>query len=90
MALATSIRIEFVQEMPLSLNHYIDDQVPTLIVLDDRMFRVTSSKAVAELFTDGSSHRNLSVVVDCKRVHWAHPLSRTKLYNILVYIFASV
>ena len=63
MALATSIRIEFVQEMPLSLNHYIDDQVPTLIVLDDRMFRVTSSKAVAELFTDGSSHRNLSVVV---------------------------
>lgn len=36
---------------------------PELIIIDDLMFESTNSRVISELFTKGSHHRNLSVIL---------------------------
>ena len=48
---------------------------PTLIVLDDLMDSVYSTKVI-ELFTKGSYHRNISVVLTTQNVFHEGPSSR--------------
>jgi len=51
------------------------ENVPTLIVLDDLMDSVYSTK-VSQIFTKGSHHRNISLVLITQNVFHQRPLSR--------------
>jgi hypothetical protein len=57
--------VEFVQGIPIDLekDSYIDPSVRNMIVLDDLMATAAKDPRVTDLFTEGSHHRNLSVIV---------------------------
>ena len=53
--------IKFVEDLPEHIDDYIDKSKPNLIVLDDLMHE--TDRRVAQLFTKGSHHKNLSVIL---------------------------
>ena len=57
-------RIEFVNGIPDNLNdqHYIDVSKRNILVFDDMMTEAKCDQRIADLFTKGSHHRNISVV----------------------------
>ena len=57
-------RIEFVKGIPDHLNnqHYINVDKRNLLVFDDLMTEAKCDQKIADLFTKGSHHRNISVV----------------------------
>ena len=57
--------VEFEQGIPLDLesDSYFDPNVRNMIVLDDLMSTASKDPKINDLFTEGSHHRNLSVVV---------------------------
>ena len=57
-------RIEFVNGIPDHLNdqHYINVGKRNLLVFDDLMTEAKRDQRIADLFTKGSHHRNISVV----------------------------
>ena len=57
-------RIEFVNGIPDHLNdqHYIDVSKRNVLVFDDLMTEAKCDQRIADLFTKGSHHRNISVV----------------------------
>ena len=57
-------RIEFVNGIPDHLNdqHYIDVSKRNVLVFDDLMTEAKCDHRIADLFTKGSHHRNISVV----------------------------
>ena len=58
-------KVEFEQGIPLDLekDSYIDPSVRNMIVLDDLMSTAAKDPRITDLFTEGSHHINLSVVV---------------------------
>ena len=56
--------IEFMQGVPrhLDTDHFFDKTKTNLIIMDDLMASTANNAAVADLFTEGSHHRNLSVI----------------------------
>jgi len=56
--------VEFIQGIPPNIKRddFFDARHPTLFVIDDLMKDATQSADVCELFTEGSHHRNLSVI----------------------------
>lgn len=56
--------LEFIEGIPTNLDDdkFLDCSVNNIIILDDLMSSVASDKTIAELFTEGSHHRNLSVI----------------------------
>ena len=56
--------IEFNQGIPEDIDEpdYLDVSQCNLIVLDDLMAQSGKDKRIADLFTKGSHHRNLSVI----------------------------
>ena len=57
-------RIEFVKGIPDHLNdhHYIDVSKRNVLVFDDLMTEVKCDQRIANMYTKGSHHRNISVV----------------------------
>ena len=57
--------VEFEQGIPLDLekDSYLDPTVRNMIVVDDLMTIASKHPRITDLFTEGSHHRNLSVVV---------------------------
>ena len=55
--------VNFIQGLPENLLNKFDGVNPEWIIIDDLMSETTNSKVVSELFTKGSHHRNLSVIV---------------------------
>jgi hypothetical protein len=57
-------QVEFVRGIPYDLdgNHYFDPRIRNVIVLDDLMSTTAKDPRINDLFTEGSYHRNLSVV----------------------------
>lgn len=52
------------------------ENIPTLIVLDDFMLEASSSAQICELFTKGSHHRNLSVILITQNIFHRGSFSR--------------
>ena len=75
--------IEFVQGLPSGIQDedFLDNRYPTLIVFDDLMKDATSSSQVCELFTEGSHHRNLSVICLVQNLFYQNKESRTLSLN---------
>lgn len=52
------------------------EKIPTLIVLDDFMLEANSSARICDLFTKGSHHRNLSIVLITQNIFHRGSFSR--------------
>ena len=55
--------IRFIKGLPENLEDYIDDAKTNLFIFDDLMEQATQSSVISELFTRGSHHRNISVIL---------------------------
>ena len=55
--------VNFIQGLPENLINKFDGMQPEWIIIDDLMQESTNSKVISELFTKGSHHRNLSVIL---------------------------
>lgn len=53
-----------------------NENIPTLIVLDDFMLEANSSARICDLFTKGSHHRNLSVILITQNIFHRGSFSR--------------
>ena len=56
--------MEFVKGIPESLKNdsYLDVNIRNLIIIDDQMIEAEKDNRIVSLFTEGSHHRNLSVI----------------------------
>lgn len=59
----------------------IDKSVPNLVILDDLMHEAGNNLDVAELFTKGSHHRNLSVILIVQNIFHQGKVMRTVSLN---------
>ena len=55
--------VNFIKGLPENLIEKFDGTVPEWIIIDDLMSESANSKIISELFTKGSHHRNLSVIL---------------------------
>lgn len=55
--------IRFVEGVPQSFDDFIDKSKRNLIILDDLMSETANDKTISNLFTKGSHHKNLSVIL---------------------------
>jgi hypothetical protein len=57
-------KVEFIKGVPLHLekDDFLDTNIRNLIVLDDMASEAAKDQRVTDLFTEGSHHRNLSVI----------------------------
>ena len=73
--------ILFIEGIPENLNEYIDPKFRNLIVIDDLMSETGNDKKVTNLFTKGSHHRNLSVILLLQNLFYNGKESRTISLN---------
>ena len=75
--------IEFIQGIPHNIkdDDYFDTKFPTLFILDDQMRDSAKSSDICELFTEGSHHRNLSVICLMQNMFYQGKESRTMSLN---------
>ena len=77
----TNPNIEFIQGLPYNLQEdsFLDPDVRNLMVIDDLMANSGKDGRVQELFTEGSHHRNLSVI--CLLQNFYFPGTQTMRRN---------
>ena len=87
-------RVEFVQGLPddIESNDFIQPSVRNLVVIDDLASACSKDNRVSELFTEGSHHRNLSVIVLNQNLyHSKNPTERRNCqYLVLKFGFCVV
>ena len=80
--------VEFVQGIPANLekDEYINPKVRNLIVLDDLMSTASKDQRVTDLFTEGSHHRNLSVIAINQNLYYSKdPTQRRNCHYIVLF-----
>ena len=80
--------IIFIQGLPdgLSDDQYFDKSCRNVIVLDDLMSTSCKDKRVTSLFTDGSHHRNLSVITLSQNMYYSKdPTQRRNCQYIILF-----
>ena len=55
--------IQFIEGIPETFDMYLDKSKRNMIVLDDLMNETANDKKISNLFTKGSHHKNLSVIL---------------------------
>ena len=55
--------VNFIKGLPENFISKFEGNQPEWIIIDDLMYESTNSKVISELFTKGSHHRNLSVIL---------------------------
>ena len=56
-------QVNFIQGLPEAMMSKFDGTQPEWIIIDDLMLESSNSRLISELFTKGSHHRNLSVIL---------------------------
>ena len=80
--------IEFIQDIPhnLSDDSFISPNENNIIVLDDMMSTAAKDHRITELFTEGSHHRNLSVIsINQNLYHSKDPTQRRNSHYICLF-----
>lgn len=75
--------ITFIPGLPSNLedDDLFDVNIPNMVVIDDLMSEASNSKQIAHLFTRGSHHRNLSVILLMQNLYYQGRESRTISLN---------
>jgi hypothetical protein len=80
--------VEFVQGIPLDLekDSYLDPTVRNMIVLDDLITTTSKDPRITDLFTEGSHHRNVSVVVLNQNMYFSKdPTQRRNCHYLFLF-----
>ena len=76
--------IEFIEGIPSNVFDMFDPKMNNMIIIDDLMAEAAGDKKIANLFTKGSHHRNLSVIFILQNLFYQGKESRTiSLNNVL-------
>ena len=81
-------RVKFVQGIPSNLDQdsFINPRVNNLIIIDDLMSLSSKDPRITELFTEGSHHRNLSVVAINQNLYYSKdPTQRRNCHYIILF-----
>ncbi|CAC5401453.1 unnamed protein product [Mytilus coruscus] len=81
-------QVEFDQGIPVDLekDSYLDPSVGNMIVLDDLMSTSARDPRITDLFTKGTHHRNLSVVVLNKNLYFSKdPTQRRNCHYLVLF-----
>ena len=72
--------VEFIQGIPCDLeqDHYFDPAIRNLIVIDDLMTLSAKDTRINDLLTEGSHHRNLSVVALNQNLYFGRDPTQTR------------
>ena len=75
--------IKFIQGIPPALKNakFFDERFPTLFIFDDLMRDATRNSDICELYTEGSHHRNLSVICLLQNIYHHGRENRTMSLN---------
>ena len=75
--------IKFIQGIPPTLKNakIFDERIPTLFNFDDLMRDATKNSDICELYTEGSHHRNLSVICLLQNIYHHGRENRTMSLN---------
>ena len=75
--------IKFIQSIPPALKNakFFDERFPTLFIFDDLMRDATKNSDICELYTEGSHHRNLSVICLLQNIYHHGRENRTMSLN---------
>ena len=75
--------IEFIQGIPHNIKRddFFDTRYPTLFIVDDLMKEATQSSDICDLFTEGSHHRNLSIICLLQNMFYKGKEIRTMSLN---------
>ena len=75
--------VEFIQGIPKSIHEdsFFDTRSPTIFIFDDLMKDTANNNDIANLWTEGSHHRNLSVVNLMQNLYEKGTSSRTMNLN---------
>ena len=80
--------VEFMQDIPVGLEQdsFFDPQVRNLIVLDDLMSVAGKDSRITDLFTEGSHHRNLSVMCLNQNLYFSKdPTQRRNSHYVVLF-----
>ena len=73
--------IEFIEGIPSNVFDMFDPKMNNMIIIDDLMAEAAGDKKIANLFTKGSHHRNLSVIFILQNLFYQGKESRTISLN---------
>ena len=80
--------VEFIQGIPPTIDQdtFIDPSVKNLLILDDLMSTCAKDSRINELFTEGSHHRNLSVMsINQNLFHNRDPTQRRNTHYLVLF-----
>ena len=82
-ALQEQMTIEFIEGIPSNINRddFFDASIPTLFIIDDLMKEATQNADICNLFTEGSHHRNLSVICVLQNLYYKGKENRLIKWN---------
>ena len=81
-------KVEFMQGIPINLEHdaFIDPKTVNLVILDDLMSTSSKDPRINELFTEGSHHRNLSVIAINQNLYYnKDPTQRRNCHYLVIF-----
>ena len=81
-------KVEFIQGIPVDLEHdsYFDPQLRNMIILDDLMSTASKDPRINDLFTEGSHHRNLSVIILNQNLYFGRdPTQRRNCHYLVLF-----
>ena len=81
-------KVDFIQGIPLDLDQdsFINPSARNLVILDDLMSTAAKDSRVNELFTEGSHHRNLSVIAINKNLYFNKaPTQRRNCHYLVMF-----
>ncbi|KAJ8024649.1 hypothetical protein HOLleu_34609 [Holothuria leucospilota] len=81
--------IRFVEGVPQSFDDFIDKSKRNLIILDDLMSETANDKTISNLFTKGSHHKNVSVILVSQNLFHRGRENRTISLNTVIISFYS-
>jgi len=81
-------RVEFIKGVPLNLekDDFLNTDVRNLIVLDDMATDASKDSRITDLFTEGSHHRNLSVIALNQNLYFSKdPTQRRNCHYLILF-----
>ena len=81
-------RVEFIKGIPLNLekDDFLNTRVRNLIVLDDLATDASKDSRIPDLFTEGSHHRNLSVIALNQNLYFSKdPTQRRNCHYMIMF-----
>jgi len=81
-------RVEFIKGIPIDLeeDRYLNPNVRSMIILDDLMHIACKDTRIMDLFTEGSHHRNISVIVINQNLYYnKDPTQRRNCHYLVLF-----